>query len=1208
MKKYLLVALCLLPIFIISFISLNVSAQSNNLADYGLTEEDVKYLTEEEKQQILKSKTPAQTQEYYEKGLKDGSIKPEDVPPPLWGLIGASSQQGQDTSSATPSPTDTVNCFDYYTFQSVKAEFFSSTNAVAGMQMDFTGSLKNENSYPVVGGTLYVKLFRVHGLDKDPNGPDVVDQFVALENINIPANSSVPASFKWQIPAYARSGDYQLATYFVTDKKFNLLGLSFTDDVVGNTFNFSIKGEDTGVYFDKSKVTINNEQFYFAASPPRIDKDAEGNIKTTVKNTTKETQQAEITWKIYKWDAMDPSNLIKTDKQTITINPNSETDLSIQVTDTNYPVYYIVGELTNRNTKSVVGIRFVREGVDRVRLNFPSITTYPLSKDQPNTMFTCLHNSGQSDLVANNKVVMDLLDDRGKVIDTYTYEGSVTGAMMGLKKDFTPKKDLTNFTLHTKLYTNNELVDESKVEYKCEDLDPAKCPTKTSFPLTETLIAIVVLLIIISAIAFFKKRSKGLELVVLLLVLASLFILNPQSPNTMAEEELTGDVGQVNPYITPGSKQALWNKAIIKNFVYYWNKSDGLLGNNVAENGWAEALSDPNITVKYNTKIMKKNPDGTYTEIPDESTVSPGDKLRFQFIPHHPYDIYWFGTGYSADSPYGEWRANMDPPPKIDDDGDDVADMVTCEDKDFVTVDEWIDFNYGVYIPLVIAPPTKTITIPTGLTNCTNMSIDEKGSYFKECTVASSSVSQIKPTFNFAETTGKFYYRYSIIVPPTLTGLVFIEYNCLGNQVALKSFSKDFTYENYPFIPNDDFTLEVPPQSITYTLNIATPPATNQPPNPPTITGATTTVVNKTVGDSYTFVATDPDDNQIKYEIDWDATDVEGETIYRQWLPSSEYVNSGTPLSTPFTFSSLPHMFRARTVDEHGATSSWRTYTVNELNYYSVACSNILDSTGHTQELIALISGGNAQTYEWVYNGTVVGTDSTYSTSTLPFGQHNFTINSTSTDGKFGTGGCYINLTENTTSLNATCVPNPSSVSPGGTVTFSVLDPQEGVSPYTYLWEGESTPNSFQKTYTIPNNYTNTNFTKRVTVKDSSNPQKEKEVFCTVAVNGGGGETPNGGGDQPPDVTLIIQPRLAPNCIARFVGPNNQSVPTLTGTQICELSGPYFTTITFSSSTSFLDTPITKSGLYTLSCGATPDSLVVIDSDICIGEGDSIQN
>ena len=49
----------------------------------------------------------------------------------------------------------------------------------------------------------------------DSNGPDVVDQFYAADNITIPANGQAPISIDWNIPAYAASGEYKIATVSV---------------------------------------------------------------------------------------------------------------------------------------------------------------------------------------------------------------------------------------------------------------------------------------------------------------------------------------------------------------------------------------------------------------------------------------------------------------------------------------------------------------------------------------------------------------------------------------------------------------------------------------------------------------------------------------------------------------------------------------------------------------------------------------------------------------------------------------------------------------------------------------------------------------------------------------------------------------------------------------------------------------------------------
>lgn len=155
------------------------------------------------------------------------------------------------------------------------------------MTMDFSGKIHNNNPYPITGGTLYVKIFRDIGGEKNPNGPDVVDQFIAVDNLTIPANSSIDASFSWDVPVYAPTGEYRLVTYFISNKKFNLLGLSFTDDIVGNSFAFTVSGEQKStVMFDKSSVIINESPYYFAAYPPRIELGKDANISLEIQNTT----------------------------------------------------------------------------------------------------------------------------------------------------------------------------------------------------------------------------------------------------------------------------------------------------------------------------------------------------------------------------------------------------------------------------------------------------------------------------------------------------------------------------------------------------------------------------------------------------------------------------------------------------------------------------------------------------------------------------------------------------------------------------------------------------------------------------------------------------------------------------------------------------------------------------------------------------------
>lgn len=425
----------------------------------------------------------------------------------------------------TAAPTNTVSCFDYYTFGSVQANLTAPvTSAVSGTAITFSGTIVNNNPYPIVDGSLYVKIFKSRGSKNDGNGPDVVDQFVAMGDITIPAKGSIPASFAWNVPSYAQSGDYQLATFFTTSRKFNLLGLSFTDDVVGNTVPFRVSGEQkTGVMFSKSGVTVNGSNYFFAAFPPRVSATDPAKVTATIKNTTNQSQQATVSWTVYQWDALLRKNAVQEESHTVTVPAGGSVPASVTVTDTNYPVYLAVGTLTWKDTKSIVGIRFVRDGVDRTRINFPAVTTFPLVKGQETTLFSCLHNSGSSAVVPNGRLELSILDTAGNVIRDYVYTGAVTGAMMGVADTFIPARSYDAFRLEARLYDGDNFIDEAVLDYDCNDIDPSTCtgggglPTTQLFNLSSLLggssgsitviIAIIVLLVLIVVARKFLHSS-----------------------------------------------------------------------------------------------------------------------------------------------------------------------------------------------------------------------------------------------------------------------------------------------------------------------------------------------------------------------------------------------------------------------------------------------------------------------------------------------------------------------------------------------------------------------------------------------------------------------------------------------------------------------------------------------------------------------------
>ncbi len=436
------------------------------------------------------------------------------------------------TSAATDSsasaeiqfPADVVNCFDYYHFGSVQAHLTSPvTGTVTGTPITFSGTLENSNPYPIVDGAFYVKIFRSRD-DNDSNGPDVVDQFLVKGDIVIPGNGSVPVSFTWDVPAHARAGDYKMATFFTTSRKFNLLGLSFTDDVIGNSVPFSVTSETAEqVYFDKSGVNVNDQPYHFASYLPREDEKAPITVRARIVNSSKVDEKATLHWQVNQWDAQLPENVLQVESSEVTVPAHGSKDVSITVKDAKYPVYLVVGTLAWKDTKSVIGVRFMRNTIDRPRINFPGILKYPLVAGEPNTLFSCIHNTGTSNVIEGSKLDIVLSDLNGKEIHSYTYSGPVSGAMMGVADHFSLEKTYDSFKLDARLYRNDVTIDEAHLVYDCSKLKNGECEAfRKPQPVASFtdflkqylgsggfLIAALIVLVLLAAIFSMLRKSNG---------------------------------------------------------------------------------------------------------------------------------------------------------------------------------------------------------------------------------------------------------------------------------------------------------------------------------------------------------------------------------------------------------------------------------------------------------------------------------------------------------------------------------------------------------------------------------------------------------------------------------------------------------------------------------------------------------------------------
>ncbi len=526
----------------------------------------------------------------------------------------------------SPSAVGMVDCFDYYHFGSVQVDLSPILDqTVPGATLTFQGKIKNENAYPIVDGTVYVKIFKRTGQSDQnmlENGYPLVDQFLLPENFTVPAKGEKPASFHWTVPANAEGGEYYAAFFFQSARHYNLLGLSFTDDVVGNQSHFTVTSPDNTrlVAFDKNTVTLNGVKHRFANFPLHFKKDESVTAKIKIKNPKDEASAVALTWQHYAWDALRPDTLAHSQDDLIVLEPGETKTVEYTAQPlSDAAVSYVVVEMQDGQSKSFLDIRFMRDGVMETNVNFPGVTSYPLQAGVETEMFSCIHGTNFSEpLIPGNILTLTLRDMNGNIIDSYQYQGDVTANMMGFAKRFVPEKTYTDFTLTTTLEHDGKVMEDVTQTYRCQDINPSLCPKEamstsldessnltvwTGFAIVGATVVFGFLIITIMS----RKKRRGM---IGIFLLAAFFGMGFQSKPAEA-------------------KSVTWGNVV--NWSTLWSVRS-------------------NMTVTYKADVYS----GGVVQ-PDGTSLPVGAQLNFRQGAKLASDTYWFATGGGGSSPFGAW-------------------------------------------------------------------------------------------------------------------------------------------------------------------------------------------------------------------------------------------------------------------------------------------------------------------------------------------------------------------------------------------------------------------------------------------------------------------------------------------------------------------------------------------------------------------------
>ena len=382
--------------------------------------------------------------------------------------------------SQTPDAKVGASCFDYYKFQSVEIDLHGEKQIYkAGEGAKFLGSITNKNSYPLVGGSLVLRISKL-----DPRsqlGSDIIEEWTAKNSVNLMAGEKQLISIPYQLSSGLPTGTYTLTSYFLTQNKFNISGLSFTDDIYGGYTTFSVEGKsEKAIKFDRAGVKIDGKNYrIFGFLPQIFGADTKTlSVSVPLKNDNAKAVSADVTYSLYNWDGADKSNLVKTWSEKVDLPKQSSKTLAASLNLSDKPVYFVKITAKAGDQRSEIHIRLVKDGF-RPRLNFVGITQFPAGDKSNNTLFACYHNTTGE--VGSGKLEVGLKTPNGRTVAETKYEGKISGSIEVLTKDISSLRGYDKLLLSAKLYDDkNNLVDESDISYDCSKFSGDLC-LKRSF-------------------------------------------------------------------------------------------------------------------------------------------------------------------------------------------------------------------------------------------------------------------------------------------------------------------------------------------------------------------------------------------------------------------------------------------------------------------------------------------------------------------------------------------------------------------------------------------------------------------------------------------------------------------------------------------------------------------------------------------------------
>ncbi len=404
-----------------------------------------------------------------------------------------------------------AECSDYYTFNSVHVGI-SPDKAVysLGEAMMMSSEIFNDNNQPVTNGLVFARVSKISS-EKIGVG-DIVDEFISFRSITLKAKEKASYSYNYVLPKYLAEGNYRVTYYFSVGRKFNLSGLPFSNDISSGSFDFQvISSEKSYLHFDRDTTKVNDTVYNHVGNWPRLEAGKEYSITQEIVNDSNVEKKVNVTYETYYWDSLDGDDFIGSKVENIVLQPKSRRILTYKNILNEITMVKIIAETDEE--KTIVNVR-LSSNKNRLRLNYPALTVFPVKKNEKTEIFSCFHNSVGTG-AATGTIELKLTDSNGKELLRHSYTGYVGPNMQAVASEFIPSENLNWAKLSASILDEEgNVFDAYEVVYSCDLFGNCLSDSQNTIVsekkriLTMILIPLFVTFLLLGLVALYLLRKK----------------------------------------------------------------------------------------------------------------------------------------------------------------------------------------------------------------------------------------------------------------------------------------------------------------------------------------------------------------------------------------------------------------------------------------------------------------------------------------------------------------------------------------------------------------------------------------------------------------------------------------------------------------------------------------------------------------------------